>query len=383
MSRQDKKELEQLNQELNQELSEYAREHEGDMGKDKKTQPKRKKKKGKLWKKILVVLLVLIIAAVLGVAGLFAMGKGSLFKDLVNMKDTINGAKTEDNGDLIVYNGEKYRYNKDVTSILCMGIDNEEIADDETLKEKGAGQADSIFLIVIDTKKNKTTLLNISRDSEVDINVYDENMKYQGVKTAQLCLAYAYGDGKEKSCENMITSVKRLLYGMPIDSYISMNLSGISVLNDAIGGVDVNVLEDLSNVDPELAKGANVTLHGDQAETYVRYRDAYYADIGTNNNRMQRQKQYVSAFIQKVVEQSKQDIMLPLDLYKMVADDSVTNLNAAKMSYLVSLAGKSNLLDAEVITVPGKVFKKNGFTRYDVDDKALFEIILDVFYDKE
>ncbi len=383
MSRQDKKELEQLNQELNQELSEYAREHEGDMGKDKKIQPKRKKKKGKLWKKILVVLLVLIIAAILGVVGLFAMGKGSLFKDLVNMKDTIHGAKTEDNGDLIVYNGEKYRYNKDVTSILCMGIDNEEIADDETLKEKGAGQADSIFLIVIDTKKNKTTLLNISRDSEVDINVYDENMKYQGVKTAQLCLAYAYGDGKEKSCENMITSVKRLLYGMPIDSYISMNLSGISVLNDAIGGVDVNVLEDLSNVDPELKQGANVTLHGDQAETYVRYRDAYSADIGTNNNRMQRQKQYVSAFIQKVVEQSKQDIMLPLDLYKMVADDSVTNLNAAKMSYLVSLAGKSDLLDAEVITVPGKVFKKNGFTRYDVDDKALFEIILDVFYDKE
>ena len=75
--------------------------------------------------------------------------------------------------------------------------------------------------------------------------------------------------------------------------------------------------------------------------------------------------------------------MLPLDLYKMVSDDSVTNLNAAKMSYLVSLAGKSDLLDAEVITVPGKVFKKNGFTRYDVDDKALFEIILDVFYDKE
>ena len=36
-----------------------------------------------------------------------------------------------------------------------------------------------------------------------------------------------------------------------------------------------------------------------------------------------------------------------------------------------------------MITVPGKVFKKNGFTRYDVDDKALFEIILDVFYDKE
>ena len=57
MSKQDEKELEQLNQELNQELSEYAREHEGDMGKDKKTQPKRKKKKGKLWKKILVVLL--------------------------------------------------------------------------------------------------------------------------------------------------------------------------------------------------------------------------------------------------------------------------------------------------------------------------------------
>ena len=31
----------------------------------------------------------------------------------------------------------------------------------ETLKEKGAGQADTIFLLVIDTEKKKTTILNI------------------------------------------------------------------------------------------------------------------------------------------------------------------------------------------------------------------------------
>lgn len=343
----------------------------------------RQGKKMKIYKKILIVILALILAAVLGVVGMFAMGKGALFKDLVNMKNAVDGAQTKDNGDLVIYKGNKYRYNKDVTSILCMGIDNEEIADDETLKNKGAGQADSIFLIVIDTKKNKTTLLNISRDSEVDINVYDEDMKYQGVKKAQLCLSYAYGDGKEKSCENTVTSVKRLLYGMPIDSYISMNLSGIGVLNDAIGGVDVTVLEDLSKADAALYQGANVTLHGDQAETYVRYRDVYSSDIGTNNNRMERQKQYVSAFIQKAITQSKEDITLPLELYRKVSDYSVTNLGASKMSYLASLAGKSGILDAQIVTVPGKVVEKNGFARYDVDDKALFEIILDVFYDKE
>lgn len=382
MSRQDNMDLKNLNDELSQEVKNYHSDHEQNFeGKRKKKRPK--KKKIKLWKKILIIVILLLVLCMAAAAVLFASGKSSLFQDLVNMENAIDGAQTEENGDLVIYNGEKYRYNKNVTSILCMGIDNEEIADDETLKEKGAGQADTIFLLVIDTEKKKTTILNISRDSIVDVNAYDENMNYQGIKNEQICLAYAYGDGKEKSCENMITSVKRLLYGMPIDSYISMNLSGINVLNDAVGGVNVTVLEDLSKTDPELTEGANVTLIGPQAETYVRYRDVYSSNIATNNNRMARQRQYVSAFISKVLSESKQDITLPIDLYQLVSEYSVTNIKGSEMAALASMATDCRVLDSEIITVPGTVTKKNGFANYNVDDKALFKIILDVFYNKE
>ncbi|MEE1312128.1 MAG: LCP family protein [Lachnospiraceae bacterium] len=382
MSRQDNMDLKNLNDELSQEVKNYHSDHEQNFeGKRKKKRPK--KKKIKLWKKILIIVILLLVLCMAAAAVLFASGKSSLFQDLVNMENAIDGAQTEENGDLVIYNGEKYRYNKNVTSILCMGIDNEEIADDETLKEKGAGQADTIFLLVIDTEKKKTTILNISRDSIVDVNAYDENMNYQGIKNEQICLAYAYGDGKEKSCENMITSVKRLLYGMPIDSYISMNLSGINVLNDAVGGVNVTVLEDLSKTDPELTEGANVTLIGPQAETYVRYRDVYSSNIATNNNRMARQRQYVSAFISKVLSESKQDITLPIDLYQLVSEYSVTNIKGSEMAALASMATDCGVLDSEIITVPGTVTKKNGFANYNVDDKALFKIILDVFYNKE
>ena len=51
---------------------------------------------------------------------------------------------------------------------------------------------------------------------------------------------------------------------------MSINLSAISVLNDAVGGVNVQVIGDLTSVDPTLKEGANVTLLGGQAETYVR-----------------------------------------------------------------------------------------------------------------
>lgn len=37
-----------------------------------------------------------------------------------------------------------------------------------------------------------------------NVKTYDENGKYSGRKLRQLCLAYAYGDGKAKSCKNAV-----------------------------------------------------------------------------------------------------------------------------------------------------------------------------------
>lgn len=64
-------------------------------------------------------------------------------------------------------------------------------------------------------------------------------MRILGTEKQQICLSYSYGDGKESSCENTVNSVQRLFYNIPINTYFSLDLDGISALNDSVGGVDV------------------------------------------------------------------------------------------------------------------------------------------------
>ena len=91
-----------------------------------------------------------------------------------------------------------------------------------------------------------------------------------GSFTGQLALAHTYGSGEEDSCENTVLAVSNLLYGMEIDHYVSLTMDGVALLNDLVGGVPVEVLDDFSGIDDSLVQGETVTLRGRQALTYVR-----------------------------------------------------------------------------------------------------------------
>ena len=81
-----------------------------------------------------------------------------------------------------------------------------------------------------------------------------------------------------------------LLLGESIDFYVAMNMDGISELNDLAGGVTVTLEDDFSSIDPAMTKGTTLTLHGDQAETFVRSRMT--VGDGTNASRMERQEAF-------------------------------------------------------------------------------------------
>ena len=78
-----------------------------------------------------------------------------------------------------------------------------------------------------------------------------------------------------------------------------MDLSAIPQLNDAVGGVTLTCLEDMTDVDETWTEGAEITLHGKRAETYVRHRKTTISDETQDNNapRMERQKQYINKLI--------------------------------------------------------------------------------------
>ena len=190
--------------------------------------------------------------------------------------------------------GQTYQYRRGLTTILLMGIDTRLEYDDVREGFRNGGQSDFLLLLVIDERNETVTPIHINRDVMTEITVLGVLGESIGTIETQLCLSHGFGDGKEESCEYTCDAVRNLLLGVDIDYYISMNLDGISELNDLMGGVTVTLNEDLTAFDPTMTAGTTMTLHGMQAEYFVRQR--YYIGDGSNMGRMERQRQYMAEF---------------------------------------------------------------------------------------
>ena len=105
----------------------------------------------------------------------------------------------------------------------------------------------------------------------------------------------------------MVDAVSKLFYGIPINGYVAFNMETISQLNDAVGGVTVTVPEG-ENISDKLKSGETVTLNGDDAVSFVRYRDTSVE--GSNNLRIARQKQYLINFFSRAVKAVQKDVFL-------------------------------------------------------------------------
>ena len=110
--------------------------------------------------------------------------------------------------------GKSYRRNIYIKAILCMGIDRPGSLE-ETMTAGFGGQADGIFLVAQDTARDRIKVLVIPRDTMTEIMLTDLSGNELGSSIQHLTLAYAYGDGREKSCRYMTEAVSRLLGGCP------------------------------------------------------------------------------------------------------------------------------------------------------------------------
>ncbi len=350
------------------------------LNKDKKA----KKKKGKVFKFFVtlgVVIASLLLIAIITLVVLLFMGKNSMLSDNENASKniTVPSSVQKVDDDYIVHDGHKYKYNKDVTTILFAGIDKETNQHREGVVGTG-GQADSIFVLSLNTNTGKYTMYNVSRDSMVDVNICDTAGNFKGTERMQICLAHSYGDGGDTSNDNLKRSVSRLFFGIPVNAYMSVDLDVIPILNDAVGGVNVNVIEDLSSYDPALKKGANVTLKGEQAEIYVRSRDVS-GGVEQNELRMERQKSYIDSFINQTIQLTKKDPMTPLNLYNSISDYCKTDIDTAKITYLSSLFVTNGFSsDENIVKVPGKAVMGEKYAEYNVDNDKFFEEILNTYY---
>ena len=112
-------------------------------------------KKGK--KTALIAISAVSALALIFVSAFFimtAIGKHQFHKDDTNISTPTVEIEDENT---ITYNDKKYILNKDIVSILVMGIDRSDI--EKNLGSGNNGQADVIFVATMDTKTKKACII--------------------------------------------------------------------------------------------------------------------------------------------------------------------------------------------------------------------------------
>ena len=203
---------------------------------------------------------------------------------------------------IIEYKGRNYLYNSDLKIILLMGVDNDGPAEAVEKMDQG-GQSDAMFLLIANEAEQELSVFSIHRNSMTDIDMYDSNGKFVATLPAQICLQHAFGDGRKLSCSRSVEAVSKMFHNLPIYGYVALNMGGVPAVNDSIGGVELEVLQDLKYPERgvKLKKGDVVRLNGQEAYCYLRGRDVNEYDSATL--RLRREEQYIIQFMNRVLAQ--------------------------------------------------------------------------------
>lgn len=145
---------------------------------------------------------------------------------------------------------------------------------------------DSIMLVTVNETKKETSILQIPRDTYTEFTKKD----YKKLNGAMSELG-------QKNLKCFLSDA----IGVPIDFFVILKLDFFDDLVDAIGGVDIEIPEDMHYADPsqglkiDLSQG-RAHLSGREAEHFVRYRSGYVnADLG----RLDAQKLFLKAFAEQ------------------------------------------------------------------------------------
>ncbi len=279
----------------------------------------------------------------------------------------------------VKYNGQIYAYNEDILTFLIMGIDKTKDVK-EVAEGTNGGQADALFLVVLNPHDDSLSVIGINRNTMTDVSVYDNNGSFVNTVKAQIAVQHGFGNGVEESCEYQVNAVQHLFYEMPVHGYAAINMSAIGPLTDMVGGVDVVALEDIKSGNSTVIKeGEEVHLEGDLAFAYIHNRDT--KEFGSADHRLERQKQFITTYLQKIKQKTKEDIGFPISVYQSIAPQTVTSLTVDEMTYLVSIAKDYSFNENYLYTLKGETKQGDVFEEFYVDETDLFELILKVFYE--
>lgn len=274
----------------------------------------------------------------------------------------------------ITVDGVDYFPRQDITVLMVLGIDKFGEMESSGYY-RNDGDADMIMLLVLDETEKKCDILTLNRDTMVNMSVLGVRGEQAGTAYGQLALAYTYGSGLDDSCENMKQMVSTFLLGAEIDYYISMSMDAIPLLNDAVGGVTVEVTDDFSALDPSIGMGT-VTLRGQQAINFVRTRK----DLGDqlNMSRLERHKAYMNGFLNALKDTRQNALSDIVTAYREAAPYIVTNCSTNTVTMLMEQFSDYAL--GEIYAPSGENILGQEYYEYHADEKDVTALALKLFF---
>ncbi|HEU4963523.1 MAG TPA: LCP family protein [Bacilli bacterium] len=216
---------------------------------------------------------------------------------------------------------------EDQVNILFLGVDRR--------KPEEHPRSDTMLLLSVNPVTKKAALFSIMRDTYVDID---------GVGQSKINAAFANGGP-----DLLIRTIQDFLQ-VPIHFYVATDFEGFSKIIDEIGGVDVNVQQDMVHYDDGIyninLKAGQQHLDGKHALMYARFRDPLRSDFG----RTERQRE-----LMKIVagEFKSPGMLLKLpSILKAVTPYTESNISADQMLKLAALALKVDSSAMKMEQVP-------------------------------
>lgn len=320
---------------------------------------------------MLIVDAVLVLALI---AGVWLYQRRSAEKELQAIGEEDLSRRYERS---VTIDGQSVPLRRRLSSVLLIGTDN--FIDDDKQNEieafYNANMADFLVVLVFDHAAKTVTPFQINRDTMCDVPWLSVNGLVGGTEFQHITFAHTYGSGKEDSCVNTRNAVSSLLYDVPIDNFFSFTMEAVPLMNDAVGGVTVTLDEDIPALGPEYVRGASVTLKGQEALRFVRWRDTNLVD--SNNPRMARHRLYLQAFTAAAREALAANEDLATKLFKAAEPFLCTDLSVEQIADISTALRDYTILPA--VTPDGQYVMGEDYAEFYVDESSLAECVKSTF----
>ncbi|WP_445520718.1 LCP family protein [Streptomyces sp. NEAU-174] len=307
----------------------------------------------KNWKRRITIGLVTLIVLLL------AVGIGTYIWADSKLRNEVDLSKVEDRP-----GGGKG------TNYLIVGSDSREGMSEEDKKKLHTGSADgrrTDSMILLHVGENGNTMISLPRDSWVTIPAFTGSTSGNRIPQSQNKLNASY------SSEGPGLLVRTIEFntGLKIDHYAEIGFDGFANLVDGVGGVDIDVPQDMKDKKSgnDLKKGKQ-TLNGQQALAFVRQR---YGLAGGDLDRTKNQQKFLSALANKAASPST--IMNPFKLYptmgagldNLVVDKDMSLWDVKDMFFAMkSVSGGDGKQMNMPISNPGLATSKGSAVQWDM-----------------